>query len=84
MPRVDGKGVSLGNVNICRGNCGLTPFEQLPMPRAERHRRLVSTITVLATCQFYRFAFYVIEHYFEPSYRFAGLLDSARYAIKRH
>jgi hypothetical protein len=31
----------------------------------------------------YYFAFYVIEHYADPSYRFAGLLDFARYALKR-
>ncbi len=42
------------------------------------------SIAVWAFCRFYYFAFYVIEHYVDPSYRFAGLLDFARYAITRH
>ena len=30
-------------------------------------------ITVWSFCRFYYFAFYVIEHYVDPSYKFAGL-----------
>ncbi|TWT79756.1 hypothetical protein CA13_11630 [Planctomycetes bacterium CA13] len=38
-------------------------------------------IAVWAFCRAYYFAFYVIEHYVDPDYRFAGLIDFARYAI---
>lgn len=38
-------------------------------------------ITVWAFCRAYYFAFYVIEHYVDPSYRFAGLIDFARHAL---
>jgi len=31
----------------------------------------------------YYFAFYVIEHYIDGSYKYAGLIDFARYALKR-
>jgi uncharacterized RDD family membrane protein YckC len=31
----------------------------------------------------YYFAFYVIQKYIDPSYRFAGLIDFAQYCIKR-
>lgn len=31
----------------------------------------------------YYFAFYVIEHYVDPGYRFAGLWSFARYALGR-
>src|SRR3712207_4767497 len=31
----------------------------------------------------YYFAFYVVEHYIAPGYRFAGLIDFARYALGR-
>ena len=31
----------------------------------------------------YYFAFYVIEHYVDPSYRFAGLGSFVRYSIRR-
>jgi len=38
---------------------------------------------VWAFCRFYYFAFYVIEHYVDSNYRYAGLLSFARYLIKR-
>jgi hypothetical protein len=31
----------------------------------------------------YYFAFYVIEHYVDPQFRFAGLWDFAKYLIRR-
>jgi hypothetical protein len=36
-------------------------------------------VTVWAFCRFYYFAFYVIQHYVDPSYRFTGLWSLARY-----
>ncbi len=42
-------------------------------------------ICIWAFCRSYYFAFYVVEHYIDPSYRFAGLIDFARYCMrKRH
>ena len=48
----------------------------------------LGTAAMLALCvwcfaRFYYFAFYVIEHYVDPSYRFAGLVSFARYLISR-
>jgi hypothetical protein len=40
-------------------------------------------ITVWAFCRFYYFAFYVIEHYVDPSYRFAGIWSFVKYAVRR-
>ena len=40
-------------------------------------------ICVWASCRAYYFAFYVIEHYVDPSYRFAGLTSFVRYLISR-
>jgi hypothetical protein len=34
-------------------------------------------------CRFYYFAFYVIEHYVDPGYRFSGLWSFARYLASR-
>ena len=34
-------------------------------------------------CRFYYFAFYVIQHYVDPSYRFAGLGSFMRYLWRR-
>ena len=39
-------------------------------------------ICIWAFCRAYYFAFYVIEHYVDPSFRFAGLTDFARYALR--
>ncbi len=36
-------------------------------------------LTVWAFCRAYYFAFYVIEHYIDPSYKFAGLWSAAWY-----
>ncbi len=38
-------------------------------------------IAIWAFCRAYYFAFYVIQHYVDPNYRFAGLLDFLRYAL---
>ena len=40
-------------------------------------------ISVWCFCRFYYFAFYVIEHYVDPTYRFSGLLSFARYLLGR-
>ena len=34
---------------------------------------LLLLITVWSFCRFYYFAFYVIQHYVDPTYRFSGL-----------
>ena len=34
-------------------------------------------------CRAYYFAFYVIQHYIDPSFRYSGLIDFAKYNIKR-
>ena len=44
---------------------------------------LLLIVAVWAFCRFYYFAFYVIEHYVDPTYRFAGLVSFARYLIQR-
>jgi hypothetical protein len=40
-------------------------------------------IVVWSFCRFYYFAFYVIEHYVDPSYRFSGLLSLALHLIQK-
>jgi hypothetical protein len=44
---------------------------------------LLMIIAVWSFCRFYYFAFYVIEHYVDPSYRFSGLLSFALYMIQK-
>jgi len=40
-------------------------------------------IAVWCFCRFYYFAFYVIEHYVDPGYRFSGLWSFARYLVRK-
>lgn len=40
-------------------------------------------LAIWAACRFYYFAFYVIEKYVDPGYRFAGLGSFFAYAIRR-
>jgi hypothetical protein len=42
---------------------------------------LLVAIAIWSFCRFYYFAFYVIEHYVDSQYRFAGLLDLAIHSI---
>ena len=47
-------------------------------------RRLVLlALVVWAFARAYYFAFYVIEKYIDPSFRFAGLVDAVSYLLKR-
>jgi len=39
-------------------------------------------VAVWSFARFYYFAFYVIEHYVDPAFRFSGLGDFFRYLVK--
>jgi hypothetical protein len=39
-------------------------------------------VAIWAFCRAYYFAFYVIERYIDPTYRFAGLSSLVRYALR--
>jgi hypothetical protein len=43
---------------------------------------LLMAIAVWSFCRAYFFAFYVIERYIDPSFRFAGLWSIVRYAVR--
>ena len=47
-----------------------------------RHATLLA-IAVWSFCRFYYFAFYVLHHYVDPSYRYAGLTSLIRYLLNR-
>jgi hypothetical protein len=40
-------------------------------------------IAIWSFCRFYYFAFYVIEKYVDPGYKFSGLISFARYLLQR-
>jgi len=39
-------------------------------------------LCIWAFCRLYYFAFYVIEKYIDPGFRFSGVLDALRYLLK--
>ena len=41
-------------------------------------------LSVWAFCRAYYFAFYVLEHYIDQTYRFSGLLSVANHVLKRN
>lgn len=44
---------------------------------------MLLAVSVWAFCRFYYFAFYVIEHYIDPSYRFSGPTSLLVYALRK-
>ena len=40
-------------------------------------------VTIWAFCRAYYFAFYVIERYIDPQYRFSGLISFITYALRK-
>ena len=44
---------------------------------------LLLAVAIWCSCRFYYFAFYVIENYVDPGYRFSGLWSFARYLLSR-
>jgi hypothetical protein len=44
---------------------------------------LLLGICIWSFCRLYYFAFYVIQHYVDPGYRFAGLGSFLRYMLRR-
>ncbi len=44
---------------------------------------LLLALAIWSFCRFYYFAFYVIEKYVDPAYKFSGLISFARYLLQR-
>ena len=40
-------------------------------------------LAIWGFCRAYYFAFYVIQHYVDPNYKFSGLVDFAKYSLKK-
>lgn len=70
------KGILFGVLGLLAGGLLLA---ETPTVRS----LLLLLLTVWACCRAYYFAFYVIEHYIDPSYRFAGLWSVVRYLLRK-
>ena len=62
--------------------CGLLASGLLLLECPSLRVGLLLAVAVWAFARFYYFTFYVIEHYVDPTYRFAGLWHFARYLFR--
>jgi hypothetical protein len=62
---------------------GLAASALLVVEHPELRVVLLLSIAVWCFCRSYYFAFYVIEHYVDPSYRFSGLWSFVCYLFSR-
>jgi len=62
---------------------GLLSFVLIVVAHPEIVNVLLLCVTIWCFCRFYYFAFYVIEHYVDSTYRFSGLWSFARYLFSR-
>ncbi len=61
---------------------GLFSAALLLADRPTLRHGILLVISIWGFCRFYYFAFYVIQHYVDPQFRFAGLWDFARYLLR--
>src|SRR5437763_300426 len=62
---------------------GLLASTLLLIEHPELRTALLLAIAIWCFCRAYYLAFYVIEHYVDPSYRFSGLWSFAKYLLTR-
>lgn len=63
--------------------CGAMTAALILLEHPSLKLALLLALTVWCFARAYYFAFYVIQHYVDPAFRFAGLIDFLRYALRR-
>jgi hypothetical protein len=61
---------------------GLLCATLLLLQQATWQTAVLLAVAVWSFCRFYYFAFYVIERYIDPSFRFSGLWSLAKYLTR--
>jgi MFS-type transporter involved in bile tolerance (Atg22 family) len=62
--------------------CGCIAAGMLLAERFDFRTAFLLTIAIWCFARAYYFAFYVIEHYVDPQFQYAGLFDFAKYLIR--
>jgi hypothetical protein len=62
---------------------GLLAAALLLWPEFDPRRFVLLGIAVWAFCRAYYFCFYVLEHYADPNFRYAGLWHALRHLLTR-
>jgi len=70
------KGVLFGLIALV--GCGLLWLDS-PTSRTA----VLLILTLWASCRAYYFAFYVLEHYVDPRFRYSGLMSLAKHLVRR-
>jgi hypothetical protein len=60
---------------------GMAAVAVLLVEHPDLKTAILLAIAIWCFCRFYYFAFYVIEHYVDPGYRFSGLWAFGRYLV---
>ena len=62
---------------------GLVAVSAILLQYPSFYLAMLLAIAIWSFCRAYYFAFYVIQHYIDPEFRFAGLLSFAQYLLRR-
>ncbi len=62
---------------------GVISFHLLLLPHSLSMRLALQMLMIWAFCRAYYFAFYVIQQYVDPTFRFSGLIDFCRYLLHK-
>ena len=62
---------------------GLVAITAILLQYPSFYLAMLLAIAIWSFCRAYYFAFYVIQHYIDPEFRFAGLLSFAQYLLRR-
>ena len=63
--------------------CGLLAATLLVFEHPTLRTVLLLMLSIWCFCRFYYFAFYVIERYVDPNFRFSGLCSVIKYLMRR-
>lgn len=62
---------------------GLVAITAILLQYPSFYLAMLLAIAIWSFCRAYYFAFYVIQHYVDPEFRFAGLFSFAQYLMRR-
>ncbi|HEU6448525.1 MAG TPA: hypothetical protein VFV23_08825 [Verrucomicrobiae bacterium] len=62
---------------------GFTAAILLFLDNPEWQTAMLLALAIWSFCRFYYFAFYVIEKYVDPTYKFSGLISFVKYLLKK-
>ena len=63
--------------------CGLIASGLLALEGVSAQALVLHALAVWCFARAYYFAFYVVEHYADPGFRYAGLIDFLQYAWRK-